>query len=155
MKRTLLLLALALIGLASPALAHEYKLGALTLHHPWARATPPGAQVAGAYVEIVNAGTEPDRLIAVSSPVAEVGEIHEMSMVEDVMKMRRLEAGLEIPAGATVSLKPGSFHIMLMKLKEPLVENVPVKATLTFENAGAIEVELVVEKIGAMSSDDN
>ena len=123
MKRTLLLAALALIGLASPAFAHEYKVGSLVLTHPWTRATPPGAEVAAAYVKIANTGDAPDRLIGVSSPTAETGEyLDEMKMDGDVMQMRKLEGGLEIAPGATVELKPGSFHGMLMNLKESLRE---------------------------------
>ncbi len=152
MKRTLLLLTLALIGLASPALAHEYKAGGLVLTHPWTRATPPGAEVAAAYIKITNTGDAADRLVGVSSPAAEMGEIHEMKMDGDVMQMRKLEGGLEIAPGATVELKPGSFHGMLMKLKESFVKDGAVKATFTFEKAGAIEVELVVEDMGATES---
>ena len=152
MKRTLLLAALALIGLASPAFAHEYKVGSLVLTHPWTRATPPGSEVAAAYVKISNTGDAPDRLIGVSSPTAEMGEIHEMKMEGDVMQMRKLEGGLEIAPGATVELKPGSFHGMLMKLKESFVKDGAVKATFTFEKAGAVEVELVVEEMGATES---
>jgi copper(I)-binding protein len=143
---------LGLTLLSGPAFAHEYKLGDISIHHPWARATPPGAEVGGAYVVILNAGATADRLVSVTTPLAEAGEIHEMTMVEDVMKMRRLENGLEIPAGGSVELKPGGIHIMLVKLKAPLVENVPVMMTLMFERAGPIEVELVVEKIGATES---
>jgi copper(I)-binding protein len=75
-----------------------------------------------------------------------------MKMDGDVMQMRKLEGGLEIAPGATVELKPGSFHGMLMKLKESFVEDAAVKATFTFEKAGAIEVDLVVEKMGATES---
>ncbi|MFO1170323.1 MAG: copper chaperone PCu(A)C [Hyphomicrobiaceae bacterium] len=152
MKRAFLLLALALVGLATPAFAHEYKVGALVLTHPWTRATPPGAEVAAAYVKIVNEGDTADRLVAISSPLAEMGEIHEMKMDGDVMQMRKLEGGLEIAPGATVELKPGGFHGMLMKLKESFVKDGAVKATFTFEKAGPIEVELVVEDMGATES---
>jgi hypothetical protein len=142
--------ALALILFASPAHAHQYKVGDLTLRHPWVRATPPGAEVTAGYVRIVNSGNAPDRLVAISSPIAESGEIHEGKLVNDIAKMRRLENGVEIPAGTTVDLEPSGIHLMLVKLKQSLVEDMTIKATLTFERAGPIDIELVVEKMGAM-----
>lgn len=144
-----------LLGLlVTSAAAHQYKLGGIELRHPWTRATPPGASVAVVYVEIVNSGSDADRLIAISAPVAEAGEIHETKMDGDVMQMRRVEGGLEIPPGTTVALKPGGIHGMLTKLDQPLVQGSTVEAVFTFEKAGAIEVELVVEKIGAASSEE-
>ncbi len=154
MKKLKPLAALLLAILAVPAAAHRYEAGSIDLHHPWTRATPPGAAVAVVYVEIVNTGEESDRLVAISSPAAEGGEIHETKMDGDVMQMRRIEGGVEIPPGATVALKPGGIHGMLTKLKQSFVQDSTVKATLTFEKAGTIEVELVVEKIGAASSEE-
>lgn len=150
MRILLTALAFAAAHLSGPAAAHEYKIGDLTLRHPWVRATPPGAEVTAGYVRIVNSGNAPDRLVAISSPIAESGEIHEGKLVDDIAKMRRLENGVEIPAGATVDLEPSGIHLMLVKLKQSLVENMTIKATLTFERAGPIDIELVVEKIGAM-----
>lgn len=154
MKMLMPLVAALLALLILPAAAHQYKVGSIELRHPWTRATPPGAAVAVVYVEIVNKGEEADRLLAVASPLAEAGDIHETKMDGDVMQMRRIEGGLEIPPGATIVLKPGGLHGMLTKLKQSLVQDQTVKATLTFEKAGAIEVELVVEKIGAATSEE-
>jgi hypothetical protein len=150
MRILLTALAFAAAHLSGPAAAHEYKIGNLIIRHPWVRATPPGAEVAAGYVRIVNTGGDTDRLIAVSSPVAEAGEIHEGSIVDGIAKMRRLETGVEIPAGASTDLTPSGAHLMLVKLKQSLVEDTTVKATLTFERAGPIDIELVVEKMGAM-----
>ena len=86
----------------------------------WARATPPGAEVGGAYATFRNTSTKELRITGVSSAVSGSAEIHEMSMVDGVMRMRHLEDGLRLPPGATVSLKPGGDHIMLMTLKHPL-----------------------------------
>jgi copper(I)-binding protein len=127
----------------------SYRLGALLIEAPWTRATPGGAQVAGGYVKITNKGTEADRLIGGSLPMASSVEVHEMSMTDGIMKMRRLEAGLEIKPGQTVELKPGGHHIMFMGLSEGLKEGRTVKGTLTFEKAGKIEVEFRVAPIGA------
>ncbi|MEI8145955.1 MAG: copper chaperone PCu(A)C [Alphaproteobacteria bacterium] len=137
----LLVLAIA----ATPAFPHGFKVGNLVIHHPWARATAPGAPVAGGYAEITNEGTTDDILVAATFENAERVEIHQMSMEGDVMKMAKLNEGLPIPAGKTVALKPGSFHLMLMGPKAPLVEGEMVKGTLTFAKAGVVNVEFVVE----------
>lgn len=138
--------AAALLALAmSGAFAHEVKVGDLTLQHPWARATPPGAKVGGGFTVIVNGGTEADRLVGGTVPFAERLEVHEMAMENDVMKMRQLTEGLEIPAGATVELKPGSYHVMFMGLKQDLKEGERLTGTLVFEKAGPVEVEWAVE----------
>ena len=133
--------------LAASALAHEYKLGNLEIIHPHARATPPGAPVSGGFMVIKNTGTEPDRLIGGSADFSETFQVHEMKMDGDVMKMREIEGGLEIPAGGEVELVPGGYHVMFIGLKEPMVEGNKHKVTLTFEKAGSIEVEFDVENI--------
>jgi copper(I)-binding protein len=146
--RLFLIAALAAL-VASPASAHDYTAGSLEIKHPWARATPRGASVAGGYLTIVNKGTVADRLVGGSSPVAGRFEIHEMKMEGGVMKMRPLPNGLEIRPGATVELKPGSYHLMFMGLKQPLEQGKRIKGTLVFEKAGRLEVEYAVEAIGA------
>jgi periplasmic copper chaperone A len=134
----------------------DYKVGALQISQPWSRATPKGASVAGAYLKITNTGTAPDRLVGGSSPIAGRFEVHEMGMNNGVMKMRPLKDGLEIKPGASVELKPGSYHIMLLDLKQPLQKGDHVKGTLTFEKAGSIDVDYTVvgigESLGASSS---
>jgi copper(I)-binding protein len=148
----LLRLALSLLltlVLANPTLAHDYKLGALEIAHPWARATPPSAPAGGGFLTITNTGTTSDRLIAARSQAAEMTQIHEMKMEGDIMRMRELEKGLEIPAGATVTLAPGGFHLMLMGLKAPPTKDTRVPVTLVFERAGSFDVELAVEAMGA------
>ena len=64
------------------------------------------------------------------------------------MKMRELTNGLEIPPGATVELKPGSYHVMMMNLSRQLTKGERVKASLTFEKAGKIDIEFAVEAVG-------
>ena len=141
--------ALLLAMLATDARAEDYKIGNLQISQPWARATPKGAAVAGGYLKITNTGTTPDRLLGGSSDVAKRFEVHEMSMDGGVMKMRELKNGLDIAPGATVELKPNSYHIMLQGLSRPLAKGERVKASLTFEKAGKAEVEFAVEAIGA------
>src|SRR5690606_26613858 len=104
-------LALIFAG-AHGVLAHEFKFGDLEIGHPWSRATPHGAQVAGGYMTITNQGSSADRLVSVSSDISDKAEIHEMAVKDGVMTMRPVEGGLEIPAGATIELKPGGYHLM-------------------------------------------
>jgi copper(I)-binding protein len=135
--------------LASPAWAQDYKVGPLEISQPWTRATPPTAKAGGGFVTIINKGATPDRLIAARSTVSDKVEIHEMKMDGNVMRMRELDKGLEIPPGATVTLKPGGLHIMFMELKAPFANDTKVPVTLVFEKAGSVNVELLVQAMGA------
>ena len=144
-----------LIGLAlSTAQARDYKLGSIDIADPWSRVTPKGASVAAGYMKITNKGTTADRLISGSSDIAPTFEVHEMSMDNGVAKMRPIKGGLEIKAGETVELKPGSFHIMFVGLKKPLAAGEHISATLVFEKAGAINVEYDVLAMGAAPAKD-
>jgi copper(I)-binding protein len=139
---------LTLLALTGTAAAHDYEVGSLTIKHPWSRATPKGASVAGGYMTITNTGTTPDRLVGGSVEAAKRFEIHEMSMEGGVMKMRELPKGLEIAPGATVELKPGSYHVMMMNLSKQFMQGDKVKGSLTFEKAGKVDVEFSVEAVG-------
>ena len=145
---TVLLTALSLI-VAQSAFAHEFKLGDLEIVHPWSRATPPGATVGAGYFIVNNHGTSPDRLVSATAEVAGEAQLHEMAVKDGVMTMKPLPDGLEIPAGGSVALKPGSFHLMLTDLKTPLKEGTQFHGTLTFEKSGTVEVHFVVEGIGS------
>lgn len=134
---------------AKSAAAPSYKIGALVLEAPWIRATPGGAQVAGGYVKVSNSGTEADRLIGGTFPLAAAVEVHEMSMTDGVMKMRSLPNGLEIKPGASVDLKPGGYHLMFQKLQSQLKDGQTIKGTLVFEKAGTVEIEYRVLPIGS------
>jgi len=149
MKYTAILLAAALALLAGGAAAEDYSVGTLQIGAPWARATPPGADIGAAYMTITNKGTAADRLIGGSATVAGRFELHQMSMEGGVMKMRPVEGGLEIKPGQTIELKPGSLHAMLVGLKEPLRQGQRIKGTLVFQNAGKVDVEFAVGSIGA------
>ena len=147
--RRLAICTLLVLPWAAPASAQDYKLGALEIATPWTRATAATAKSGGGFVTITNKGTTADRLIAARSPASLKVEIHEMKMDGQVMRMRELANGLEIPPGATVTLKPGGFHIMFMELKAPLVKDAKVPVTLVFEKAGSIDVDFKVEAVGA------
>jgi copper(I)-binding protein len=151
MNKIVLLAASLVASLIGIANAKDYKAGALEIDSPWSRAIPKGASVAAGYMTIKNAGATPDRLISVSTPVAGKVEIHEMTMDEGIMKMRPVAGGIEIAPGATVELKPSSFHLMIMNVKRPIEKGKPFAASLTFEKAGTVNVEFAVEGIGATS----
>ena len=147
--KTSILFACILSLTASAAAAQEFKVGSLEIDHPWSRATPKGAKVGVGYLTIKNTGTTADRLVGGTSPAAGKLEIHEMSMDKGVMKMRPVPEGVEIKPGETVELKPSSFHLMIMDLKQPIVRGKPFKASLKFEKAGPVEVEFEVVAPGA------
>jgi periplasmic copper chaperone A len=129
--------------LASAAMAQTSQL---EVSNAWARATPGKAENGAAYLTIQSPTS--DRLMSVSSPVAKKAELHSMSMEGMVMKMRPL-AGVDIPAGQPVTLKPGGQHIMLEGLGAPLREGQSFPLTLTFEKAGTRTVTVAIENPGA------
>jgi periplasmic copper chaperone A len=154
LAHTMLLSLIALLTFAvPPAAADTITHGALKISQPWSRVAPPGFRVAGGFLSITNTGTEPDRLIGGSFPLAGRFEIHEMAMQGGMMKMSELKDGLEIRPGQTVELRPGSYHVMFMEMTGPLVENARHKGTLVFQKAGPVEVEYVIRPLGAMSID--
>lgn len=120
-------------------------VGALELEDAYVRAMLPGQPVGGGFVIIKNTGSKQDRLISASSPVAETVELHEMVMQGEVMKMRKLNEGIPLPAGETVELKSGGLHMMFMQVKTPFKEGDAVPVTLTFEKAGSVELTLPVK----------
>jgi uncharacterized protein YcnI/copper(I)-binding protein len=119
-------------------------VGDLEITGAFTRATLPNAPVGGGYLTITNNGAADDRLVSVSTPLAGTSQIHEMKMEGDVMKMNELPDGLAIPAGESVSLAPGGYHLMFMGLTGPFVEGQSIAVTLTFEKAGTVEVQLPV-----------
>ena len=146
-RRTLLnqgarLLALcALLG-GSLAHAHDYRLGDLVIDHPYATPTPVGASHAAFHLRTLrNTGTQPDRLLGASSPVATAVEIHQK---QPDGQMRILPT-LEVPAGGEVSLKHGgNLHLRLVGLKQPLAKGDRFPVTLRFARAGEQEVRVWV-----------
>jgi copper(I)-binding protein len=143
-------LALAAGAVQAQEPQHVVKAGALEIVHPWSRATPAGAGNAAAYVTVNNTGTTPDTLLAAAAPtVSDKLEIHEVSMKNGVMSMKRAAGGVAIPAGGSVTLKPGGYHIMIMGVKQPLKQGDSFPGTLTFEKAGKVDVRFTVEAAGA------
>jgi periplasmic copper chaperone A len=134
-----------------PAIAMDMavvEVGPLKISNAFAKAMLPGQPAGAGYLVIENTGGEADKLVSVTSEASPDVEIHEMKMEGDVMKMRELGEGLEIPAGAKVELKPGGLHLMFMKVPAPFKEGETLKVKLQFEKAGEAEVMLPVRKPG-------
>lgn len=144
-----LALAAVLIAAAAPALSQAAGSSTITVEQPWARATPVGAKTGAAYLTLANKSKTADRLTGASSDVADKVQIHEMKVVNGVMQMREVAGGLAVPAGGSVTLKPGSYHMMLLGLKKPLVAGQSFPLTLTFAKAGNISVTVPIRAIGA------
>ena len=136
-------------GLAGTALAEGVKAGDLVITQTWARATPGGAKVGGAYLTIENKGATADRLIGGSADIAGKVEVHQMATRNGVMTMRPLDSGLTIDPGKTVKLAPGGYHLMMFDLKSPLKQGDKVPVTLDFEKAGKVELSFDVQGVGA------
>lgn len=131
--------------------------GDLLISDFWVRAPLPNQPVAGGYLTVENSGDAGDRILSVASSVSGRAEIHEMSMQGDVMQMRPMPDGLSIPAGETVSLEPGGYHLMFMDLDGALEAGDTIDVTLTFEKAGAVDLALPVRasQDGAAASDEH
>lgn len=147
MRRLLVAVAVLVLG-ASPAWSHDYSAGDLVIDHPWARpsfgASPNGA----AYMSVTNTGSAAERLVGISGDVAERIELHATTMDGDVMRMRPVSGGVDIPPGETVRFAPGAMHVMLMGLKMPLKEGEAFPLRLSFAPGGDVEVSVHVETQG-------
>ena len=116
----------------------------VTVTDPWIRGTVQGQMATGAFMKLQSA--KDARLVEAASPVAGVVEIHEMTLQNNVMRMRAVKA-LDLPAGRAVELKPGGYHVMLMDLKQQMKEGETVPVTLVVESGGkreTIEVKVPV-----------
>ena len=136
MKLESLFIALALALASSAALAQQ----AVEVKDAWVRTSVQGQMATGAFMKIT--ARENTRLVSVSSPVAGVAEVHEMKMDGDIMKMRAVVGGLDLPAGKAVALTPGGYHVMLMDLKAALPKDSTVPLTLVFKDARGVESRL-------------
>lgn len=138
------LASLLALSLATPALAQT------TIKDPWVRGTVAQQQATGMFMHITSAAGA--KLVGASSPVAGVVEVHEMTMEGNVMRMRAIPA-LDLPAGKTVELRPGGYHVMLLDLKRTLQPGETVPVTVIVESGGkreAIEVKAPVRALSAM-----
>ena len=99
-----------------------------------------------------NAGVSHHSVVSAKSPVAGIVELHTHINDGGVMKMRQVEGGIEVPADGMAELKPGGFHVMMMGLTGPLEEGASFPVTLTFEQAGAVTIDVMVQAAGAMDA---
>jgi periplasmic copper chaperone A len=120
----------------------------VTVKDPWVRATVPAAKASGAFMQLQSA--QDARLVEVRSPVAGVVEIHQMSMDNGMMKMAAVD-GIDLPAGKTVPLASGGYHVMLMQLKQQMKEGDTVPLTLVVRKKDrkleTVEVKALVKPL--------
>ncbi len=137
--------------LATGTLLSQPALAQTTVKDAWVRGTVAQQKATGAFMQINSAAGA--KLVSVSSPVAGVAEIHEMKMEGSTMQMRALSAGLNLPAGKTVELKPGGYHVMLMDLKAPIKAGDSIDLTLVIEGRDgkreSLKVKAPVKALGA------
>jgi copper(I)-binding protein len=141
-ERLIMQLLAALLLAAPPAWAQ------VSIDGPWARATAPGATVAGGYMAIRNAGADADRLVGASSPASARVELHVHLKEGEVMRMREVKS-LDVPANGAFELKPGGAHLMFIGIRQPLKEGDRVPVTLKFERGGEVKVEFHVVPLTA------
>ena len=144
MKKIILLFAATF---AATSFAQEIKIGAITIDHPWARATPGAVKNSAAFMSFDNKGAA-DKLISVTGGVAKEIQMHSMITEAGVMKMREIQA-FDIPANGKAELKPGGFHLMLIGIPDGLKEGTKFPLKLKFEKAGEIVVQVTAEKPSA------
>jgi copper(I)-binding protein len=141
MRRKLLLPWTLVAALAAlPAIA-----GTLAITDAWSRATPPGVTVGVAYFTLKNDTGKSDRLLKVSTPVASKVQVHRTEILDGIARMREV-AVLHVDAGQTLEFAPNGMHLMLMGLKQPLVEGQKFDLELQFEVAGPRKVPVVVRR---------
>ena len=139
--------------ISSPAPAHEeFRAGDLVITEPRAAATLAGTSNGSVHFSIGNKGAQADRLVAANAAVAEKTSLHTHTMENGVMKMREID-GIDIPPGATVELKSGGLHVMLIGLKAPLKEGDSFPMTMTFQKAGQATVQVLVSGNAAKHSE--
>ena len=126
--------------------------GSIEIHRPWARQAVESPERAGGFFTLINTGTEPDRLIAASSPAAGKIEIHAIKVLGSDIGMRPRDS-LAAPAGVTLTLQPRGYHLLLIDLRAPLVAGARLAVTLIFEKAGSIDVDFPVEAPGPVGAE--
>jgi periplasmic copper chaperone A len=149
--RDLAVAVLLIVSSTGPSAAQTQSAGKIAVADAWSRATPAGSKTAVVYMTLVNGGAAADRLVGATTPVADKVAFHSNTNDNGVMQMRELPA-IDVEPGAKVVLKPGGTHIMLVGLKQQLKEGQTLPLTLEFENAGKIELQVPIAKIGAMGN---
>jgi copper(I)-binding protein len=121
-----------ILVLAAASLFTSAAFAQVTVGDPWVRATVPAQKTAGAFMQLRSATAT--RLVGVQTPVAGRAEVHQMGMEGQTMRMQKVD-GIDLPAGQTVNLASGGYHVMLFDLKRQLKDGEQVPLTLTFVGA--------------------
>jgi copper(I)-binding protein len=138
-----LIAALAALALTSAANAATYRLGGIEVAQPWSRPAAAGTNGAG-FMTVTNKGKKADTLASVDVPLAKKVEIHKTSMANGIMSMKRLDAGLPLAPGESVSFAPGGYHLMLIGLAKATKAGDVIPATLVFASGTKIKIEFPV-----------
>ena len=133
--------------------SHDYYLGKLTIDHPYITKPIPGSLSAVGYMKIQNKGDNADYLIKIESLFSSKNQVHEMIMDNNIMKMRYLQNGLELPSGKEIILKRDGYHIMFMGLKKELIYGEKEKVILYFKNTGKIIVQFEIKNMNDKGHD--
>jgi periplasmic copper chaperone A len=144
---------LLVLCVGSTARAQTSVASKIVVEQPFARATPKGAMTGAAYMTLVNNGASADRLVGATTPVADKVQFHKETEDNGVSRMREVHS-VDLEPGAKVSFKPGDMHMMIVGLKQPLVQGQTLSLALQFEKAGNIEVTVPIQGIGAMQHDN-
>jgi len=137
---------LIFIFITSPSTASSIKFNGLVLSNFWIKETIGNHKITSGYLTIENKNNFDERLESVSSEISEKTQLHNIVVKNDIMKMENLNNGIVIRAKSKLSLKPGSYHIMFMKLRKPLKITKKYKVILNFKNAGSVTLEMPVHK---------
>lgn len=121
-------------------------VGPFAVSAAYARAVAPGQTNSAVFLQLQNKDTQAHALVSASSAVAAAVELHNHVNEGGVMKMRKVEK-IDLPASETVALKPGSFHIMLIGLKQPLKVGETVDLSLSFEDGTSLKLSAPVQEI--------
>lgn len=117
------------------------------VHEAWVRAVPPSSKMSAAYLVVHNNTDSEEHLVSAESEVADSVELHNVRKKDGMMEMYQVKS-IGIPANASRELKPGSYHVMLIGLKQPLKAGDEVALTLNFMHAGAITIKAPVQEGG-------
>ena len=154
MKWLLFLAAALLLALSLSNQTHaQTSTNTITVEQAWARATPRGALTGAAYMTLINKGASADRLLSATTPMADHVQFHKQTEDNGVSRMREIKV-VELERGTKVIFKPGEMHMMIVGLKQPLKEGQTFPLTLQFEKAGHVDVNVPIEKVGAMKHED-
>jgi periplasmic copper chaperone A len=145
MKRKCPAFAMALLAFGiSTAWAQNTKVGDIEIDHAWAPAATEASNSA-AYMRLTDAGAKPDELVSASSPVAQQVQLHVFNVENGIYGMHPVNAIEVMPGAAATILRPGSAHVMLEGLKQPLKSGESFRLSLIFKNAGKVQIEVPVK----------